>query len=217
MLAVQLAPLDSRCGSSAAIDEIISTLVEQLDESTPYTFRLIVVDHDMVNAFATPGGYIVVFRGLLERTGSAEELAGVLAHEMQHVLRRHGTKTLFRQLSTRALIAVFSGDLESVGTVLETADALGGLRYRRRDETEADREGMRLIQRARIDPAGMIAFFTTLERAAPEMPKQLGYLSTHPLVADRVAALEKLAGHITYEPEALAAGDWSQQRSVCAE
>ena len=138
-----------------------------MDESTPYTFRLIVVDNDMVNAFATPGGYIVVFRGLLERTGSAEELAGVLAHEMQHVLRRHGTKTLFRQLSTRALIAVFSGDLESVGTMLETAEALGGLRYRRQDETEADREGMRLIQRARVDPAGMIAFFATLEQAAP--------------------------------------------------
>ena len=50
------------------------------------------------------------------------------------------------------------------------------------------------------------------------MPRELGYLSTHPLVADRVAALEELAGHITYEPEALdASGDWSQQRNVCAE
>jgi Zn-dependent protease with chaperone function len=75
---------------------------------SPYHVRLLVADSPVVNAFAAPGGRIVVFRGLLEKTGRPEELAGVLAHEMQHVVLRHPLEAILRQISLRALAAVLS-------------------------------------------------------------------------------------------------------------
>ena len=89
----QLAPPSRRCIDPTrmrAIEEIMTTLTDTLLDS-PYTFRVMVVNNSAVNAFAAPGGYIVVFRGLIEATQAAEELAGVLAHEIQHIVKRHTT------------------------------------------------------------------------------------------------------------------------------
>ena len=217
-VAEQLAPMGTRCGDSEILDRVLATLTRSL-ASNPYTFRLIVADDVAVNAFAAPGGYVVVFRGLLERTASPEELAGVLAHEVQHVLLRHGTKALLRDASTQVLIAVLAGDFEEMGSVLKAAGTLGGLRYRRRDEEEADREGMRLIQRSRIDPGGMIEFLARLEsESRDQIPAEFSYLSTHPLERDRIAALERLAAEVPYAPEALDVGvPWETARDVCSE
>ena len=75
------------------IDELVLTLTKALP-SNPYAFRVSVVDSPVVNAFAAPGGYIVIYKGLLKYTKSPEELAGVLAHEIEHVIHRHVTRML---------------------------------------------------------------------------------------------------------------------------
>ena len=75
-----------------------------------YTFHVTVIDNPTMNAFAVPGGQLVVYTGLLQRTERPEDLAGVLAHEVQHVLQRHGTKALLREFSSQALFAVVFGD-----------------------------------------------------------------------------------------------------------
>ena len=123
-----LAPAGKRCEDARgqqAVDEIVIALLRGAP-GQPYGFRVTVVDDATVNALAAPGGALVLFRGLLERTASAEELAGVLAHEIQHVLHRHGTRMVFQRASTGLLLAAVAGDVSGVMAFgLETARTLG--------------------------------------------------------------------------------------------
>jgi predicted Zn-dependent protease len=194
----QLAPASERCTDptlARAVEEIATTLTRTLP-APPYTFRVVVVDNPTVNAIAAPGGFIVLFRGLVEQTQTPEELAGVLAHEMQHVVKRHATRLLVQNASTSLLLAALTGDARNAMTLgLEGARILGILRYSRQYEEEADQEGMRMLIAARIDPAGLVRFFESLEEKEPgkEGPAFLTYLSTHPSTADRVEGLKSLA------------------------
>ncbi len=213
-----LTPPEKRCGDAARfqiLDRISAILLAAAPQS-PYTSRTTVVNDPAVNALAAPGGYLVIFRGLLEKTKTPEELAGVMAHEIQHVLQRHGTKALFREMSLRMLIAAVTGDAGGLASALEAAGALGGLRYRRSDEETADRDGMKMVQAARIDPQGMVAMYATLQREASDSPGALTYLSTHPRTADRLEQLKRLAAEARYTPIALLPGyDWPDIRKIC--
>ena len=97
-----LAPAGERC-ADPRLGEAITEMVRRLSTAgppSPYTLRVYVVNRPIVNAFAVPGGHVVVFRGLLLRTRTPEEMAGVLAHELQHVLRRHATRAVIQDAST---------------------------------------------------------------------------------------------------------------------
>jgi beta-barrel assembly-enhancing protease len=214
-----LAPEAMRCNEmtrARAIQDVAETLLSTARDS-PYTFRVIVVNSSSVNALAAPGGYVVVFRGLLERTQTAEELAGVLAHEFQHILFRHTTRALLRHASTGLLLAAITGDMtEPMAYGLESARILGELRYSRLDEDEADRAGLRMLVDAGVDPAGMIAFF---ERLATERPGTLTlppYLSTHPSTEGRLERLRLLDSRTQPLTRKLLHGvDWQDIRHIC--
>jgi beta-barrel assembly-enhancing protease len=216
----RLAPPSRRCLDpvrQGQIDEILAVLLRPLPEPR-YPFRVTVVDHPMVNAFAAPGGGIVVFRGLLERTDSAEELAGVLAHEIQHVLHRHTTRAILREASTGILVAALVGDVSGVATFgVQTARLLGDLRHGREAEHEADRDGMRLLRAARVDPRGMLAFFEALQKLEDERGAGVRYLSTHPAAGDRLHLLAALAAQAPPAPPVplLAGDDWSDVTRIC--
>lgn len=216
----RLAPPSRRCldpPRQRHIDEIMSVLLRTLPERR-YPFQVAVVDHPMVNAFATPGGFIVVFRGLLDRTENAEELAGVLAHEIQHVLHRHATRAVLRHASTGILLAALLGDVSGVVAFgAETARALGDLRHSREAEHEADRDGMRMLHAAAIDPRGMLAFFEAMQRGEGGAAGAVRYLSTHPPARDRLQALGALAAQGPKATVKLLPGyDWSDMRQLCA-
>jgi Zn-dependent protease with chaperone function len=215
----QLAPAEMRCQDperQRRIDEVMGVLLRTLPD-VPYPFQVTVVDHPMVNAFAAPGGFIVIFRGLLERTRSAEELAGVLAHEIQHVVHRHATRAVLRQASTGILIAALVGDVGGVTAFgIEAARLLGDLRHSREAEHEADRAGMRMLQAAAVDPEGMLAFFRTVQALEGAAPAAARYLSTHPAPAERLHALRALAGHRGRRPaKLLPAYDWGDIKKIC--
>jgi len=219
----EVAPPKGRCTDPARqqrIEAVVSRLAAALPASVPYRFRVLVDSEDAVNAMAAPGGFIVVFRGLLDRTDSAEELAGVLAHEMQHVVHRHVTRMIVQHASTGLLLAAVTGDVTGVMAYgLESARVLGALQYGRRAEEEADRDGLRMLLAAGIDPGGMIGFFEKLaskEKAAgPTLPR---YLSSHPLLGERIARLKALASARPPAPPArlLADYDWTDVRRICA-
>jgi predicted Zn-dependent protease len=183
--------------SNPRLQQGLEALVVRLAPESPYRFRITVVDDPLVNAFAAPGGHIVVFRGLLDKAGS-DELAGVLAHEMQHVLRRHTTRAIFRDLALKALLAMVLGDASPLLT--SVAGSLASLRLQRGDELEADREGLALLRSARVDPRGLIRFLSSL--ASDSVP---AYLSTHPATPERIRALERLAAQARYAPAPLPA------------
>jgi predicted Zn-dependent protease len=216
---VYLAPPDRRCGDprlGAAMDEIVRRLTAPAPPS-PYTLRMYVVNRTVVNAHAVPGGHIVIFKGLLERTQTPEELAGVVAHELQHLLQRHTTRAVIQDASTGLLLMALTGDVTGpLAYGLQTARALGELRYSRRAEDEADSEGMKMLLAARIDPAGMIGFFDTIRQEEGSQPKVVTYLSTHPLAAERIARLKAMAAAWTGTPEPLLpTEDWPALTRRC--
>lgn len=212
----KLAPPEERCSDparEASLSELVGRLV---GPKSRYRYRVTVAKGDMVNAFAAPGGYVVVFDGLLRRTTAPEELAGVLAHEIEHVEQRHATRALLRELSTQALIGMVLGDAGALQTAVSAAGQVAGLSYRRHDEESADVRGMARMKAARLDPKGMVAFFKLIQEEDPDLPGGFDYLSTHPRTADRIATLEKLAAGLTYEPlPALPGRDWEDIRKVC--
>jgi predicted Zn-dependent protease len=218
-VAEHLAPPGKRCGEptrTQALDRMIAALTAPIPRP-PYTFRVIVANDATVNAFAAPGGYIILFRGLLERTRTAEELAGVLAHELQHVLRRHATRALLQHASTGLLLAALTGDASgAMAYALESARTLAALQYSRQNEVEADEEGMRMLLAAGIDPFGMIAFFEMLKQEEGKGPAFLRYLSTHPDTENRVQRLKAIAGQAPGKPvKLLPDSDWNDIRKIC--
>ena len=214
-----LAPEAERCIETTrtrAIQEIADALLSTVRDS-PYTFRVMIVNNPSVNALAAPGGYVVVFRGLLERTQSAEELAGVLAHEFQHITLRHSTRALLRHASTGLLLAAITGDMTGPMVYgLESARILGELRYSRLDEEEADRAGFRMLVDAGIDTAGMIAFFEKLTSERSRAITLPPYLSTHPNAEQRIERLRSFDSRAQPATTRLLRGiAWREVRSIC--
>jgi predicted Zn-dependent protease len=214
-----LAPPAKRCEDQelrGAIDDVLKTITAPLP-SQPFTLRVIVVNDATVNALAVPGGYIVVFRGLLKRARTPEEFAGVLAHEVQHILQRHVMRALLQHASTGLLVVALTGDVSgAMAYGLEAARTLGALQYSRVAEEEADREGMRMLLAAGVGPEGMITFMEGLKRKDGDPAGVLRYLSSHPPTADRIERLRSLAGppgrpSIKLLPDS----DWTTLRERC--
>lgn len=190
---------------TAPVNAIVDRLHAASGASDP--LRVVVVDRPEVNALAAPGGVIVVFRGLLEFSGGPDEVAGVLAHEIQHVLKRHVLRGLLQRASLAVVLAVLAGD---AGGTLATqlAQGLGDLSYSRRIEEEADAAGYTLMRAAAIDPAAMPQFFERLGKQKSD-PAGLEFLSTHPAtearakkLRERIAADPPVAAREIVTPEA---------------
>ncbi|MCK9461122.1 MAG: M48 family metallopeptidase, partial [Proteobacteria bacterium] len=140
---------------NAAVQEVGRRLVAGLGAS-PYAWRLRVLDSPDVNAFALPGGYIFVNRGLVQRAADGHEAAGVLAHEMQHVLRRHGIENLAREIGLRIVVYAAVGDASAIEQLAAAnAAGLASMSFSRDQEREADALGLALVRRAGIDPSGL--------------------------------------------------------------
>ena len=146
-----------------ALDAISKRLLTAVPDQ-PYHFRIHVHPSKMVNAMALPGGTIVVFQGLINATETPEELAGVLAHEFQHVLKRHSTRNIIRSEAINLFGMIISGNSDSMTSViLQAGSVLEHLRYSRELETQADAEGMKMMLATHVDPRGMIRVFEKLE------------------------------------------------------
>ncbi|HMW52312.1 MAG TPA: M48 family metallopeptidase [Zoogloea sp.] len=157
------------------------------------TLQFHLVQSPQVNAFAAPGGVVVVYSALLRQAGSADEVAGVLAHEIAHVELRHSLRQLVRSAGLQVIAAALFGDYAGLG---QLGAQLGALKFSRDAEREADARGLQRLADAHIDPQGLLRFFETLadtEGMAATMP---AVLSTHPATAERIDALKRvLAAH----------------------
>ena len=196
-----IAPEENRCADeiyTEVFDEIIARLTAPTN--TPYTFRVYVVKNAYVNAFALPGGYMAMTTGFLKRVKSAEQIAGIIAHEMQHVVQKHGTRAVLRAMATRTLIAAISGGDEGLDFVLDKAALAGSLRFSRDHESSADIEGMKMIIDAKIDPKGMVEAFEILLEITGDLPDDLAYISTHPLTKNRIRSLSPYLDSLKVDP-----------------
>jgi len=178
------------------IDAAVKAMVDRLAAQalpTGFAYRIQVVRSDQVNAFALPGGQIVVYTGLLKKATRPEQVAGVLGHEIAHVTRRHGLQGLAGQVGVMIGLQVLLGDASGLaglaGQGAMTAILNG---YSRDKEREADAEGLRMLMAAGIDPQGLPEFFNLLKgEAGSEMPGMLTWMSTHPEHDERIANLRQ--------------------------
>jgi Zn-dependent protease with chaperone function len=167
--------------------EAVRNIGARLSKGSQYNYEFYVAEDKTLNAFALPGGVIVIHTGLIDATTRPEELAGVIAHEIQHVELRHSIRGMVKDLGLRGLWAAATGDLG--GTVIgEAALQLTSLKFSRDDESEADHRGLDALIAAEIDPAGMPAFFKIMSEQAGDAPA--AFISTHPLSEDRERELQ---------------------------
>jgi beta-barrel assembly-enhancing protease len=166
--------------------QAVSAIGKKLTQGSPYTYHWYIAEDPGINAFAVPGGYVVVNTGLIRAADSAEEVAGVLAHEVQHVERRHTLKNMVHSLGLRVLLSMALGDI-SGGTVASAAANLGELKFSRDLESEADLGGLAALKKAGIAPQGMVSFFNKL---AKQGGAGIPLLSTHPASKERMQKLQ---------------------------
>lgn len=198
----------------AYLQGLADRLIVGMDLPEGMAITVHVVDNDMVNAFATLGGHVVFYRGLLERLPHENALAMVMAHEIAHVKHRHPAAALGRGVMTGLLITTLTGPEAGAGAdFLGSAGLLSSLSFSRDAEREADREALAAVQRLYGHVSGATALFSVLMQAqgnAGFTPPE--FVSTHPLTEERIQAMREYAhqqGWAQKEPlTALKAIDW---------
>lgn len=165
---------------------IINEFYKELGYSVDYPINITVVNSPEVNAFAIPGGHIVVQDAILEGMKTPEELAALLGHEASHIAKRHSLRSLFRSLARQMFIMLILGnDSGILSYIANNADALKGLEYSRSLETEADNNGMALMARSGLDVEGMHHLMEMLQKEA-NGNEPSAFMSTHPIFKDRL-------------------------------
>jgi beta-barrel assembly-enhancing protease len=165
-------------------------------------WKFYIVDSKEVNAFAVPGGYIYVNRGLIERTQRMDQLAGVLGHEIGHVVRRHSIKQMQQQQGanvgvTLACVLTRICDNQAGQAAIQVGGTALFAKFSRGDEIEADEEGIKNVVRAGISPNGIPEMFQILLNERSSNPSAVeGWFSTHPMEEDRIANTRAIIAEI---------------------
>lgn len=174
-------------------------------------FKIYVADSAVINAFAAPGGYIVLYRAIIDTADSPDEVAGVLAHEMAHVVENHPAKGVVEALGYGVFGILIPGARADSSALAKTLLASA---HSRDDELEADRVAVEMLNRAGLGSRGLLGFFATLDKGGATIPGALAFVSTHPSAASRSTQLESMVR----DGEApLSDQEWTAVRKICAE
>jgi predicted Zn-dependent protease len=199
-MAQQYGGLSRNAKAAAFVEKIGQQLVAQSDAAkTPYNFEFhLLADDRTINAFALPGGQIFITMGLLKRLKTEGQVAGVLGHEITHVVARHSAEQIAKQQLTQgltgaAVLATYDPDNPSSRNSAQVAAMIGGLinmKFGRNDELESDRYGVRFMADAGYDPRAMIGLMKILEQSAGGQ-RQPEFFSTHPNPENRIAKIRQ--------------------------
>jgi predicted Zn-dependent protease len=190
----------------AVISQYVNSLGNQIASKTSRAdlqWQFYVVNTDVVNAFALPGGIIYVNRGVLERADRMDELAGVLGHEIEHVVRRHSVKQMEQMQGANVGVALGCA-LTNICNNQAAAAAinLGGTavfaKFSRTDEVQADEGGFHNLMNAGISPEGMLTFFQKLlaEEQQGGNSNVSSWFSDHPGTQDRIADIQRMLAQV---------------------
>ena len=171
----------------------VNDFVKHIDFKTDYPIHITVINEDVINAYAIPGGEIVVYSKIIQEMQNKEELAALLAHEVSHVHYRHSLKSISRSLSGYLFLSVLFGDVSGVAAIImENSQALVTLNYSRSLEEEADRKGLEILESNHISQYGFVNLFERMkkERNDEQFDK---FLSSHPLMNERISYTQKVA------------------------
>jgi Zn-dependent protease with chaperone function len=193
----------------AALEKIVRRL--EAAAALPFALRTEVVRRDEANAIALPGGQVYVFRGLIDKAGTPDELAGVIAHEIGHVAHRDGTKAMLQGAGLSFFFGMLLGDFVGGGAVVIAAKSILQSSYTREAETAADAYGAGLMNKAGGDARALAVI---LDKIGGATEPGMKILLNHPETKARVAAINRLAA--AQAPSAfLNPAEWSALKRIC--
>jgi Zn-dependent protease with chaperone function len=182
----------------------------------PYELKVKVFDHEMINAFAVPGGQVVLFDGLLKAADSPEEIASVLGHEVGHVANRDPMRLTLRSAGSIGILGLVFGDFAGGFMALALTERLISAKYSQRAETGADAFAHQLMADANLPSAAFATFFQKLKRAHGGQSTFMSHLASHPNLDGRAiaAAAADIVGESDYEP-VLTTHEWYALQNIC--
>ncbi len=205
-----------RFNNDPAVNAYVRSMGQRIVSESPEPFNRLpwefhVVEDPSLNAFAIPGGHVYVHTGLIANANNAAELAGVMAHEISHVVARHSTEQISRQYGLSVLAGLVLGQDPNVLAQIAAQIVAGGAlaRFSREAEREADDLGIRAMYEAGYDPRGMVSMFRELQEQQQRQSGRVeAFFATHPTTEERIriseqraAELSQRAGLITDEPQ----------------
>ncbi len=181
----------------------------------PYGVQIHVLDHDMVNAFALPGGRIVFFRGLIDQAETAEEVAAVLAHEIGHVVHRDPTRDALRSAGSLGVLGLLFGDFAGGTITLFLANQLVNASYSQAAEATADAYAHALLDNADISPSSLGTMFERLRAEYGDAEGIIAHFMSHPQMGARIAASQAAVSTTRDYGSILSGLEWAALQAVC--
>lgn len=208
------------CGKPSSPSHVaLQAMVERLAAGAdlPGPLRVDVLDTSTVNAFALPGGRIFIFRAIIDKADTPDEVAGVLAHEIGHVIHRDAMRAIINDSALSVVVGIALGDI-SGGFTVGAMKSLLGSSYSRDHENQADQVSVALMRKAGADPKAINRFFRRISPLEGKGGSALDLLRSHPLTEDRIKAVEALAaGGQSQTKPVLSETEWKALREICRE
>lgn len=197
----------------AALTRLTQKLMGEQGGDTAVTVS--VLDHEMVNAFALPGGYVVLFRGLIETADNPDQVAAVLAHEIGHVVSRDPTRHALRSAGSIGVLGLLFGDFAGGAAVLFLTERLIAAQYSQEAESGADAFAHDLLAQAGVNPGALGDMFETFRRKHGDSDGLTAHFLSHPALGDRIAAAQAAVEDGARYGPSMSAQDWTAVQEVC--
>ena len=178
--------------------------------------QVFVLDHPMVNAFALPGGYVVLFDGLIKAADNPDQVAAVLAHEIGHVVSRDPTRHALRSAGSIGVLGLIFGDFAGGAAVLFLTERLISAQYSQEAEAGADAFAHDMLARANISPGALGDMFDHLRKEHGDSEGLAAHFLSHPSLGERIeAAAAQVDASAEYRPS-MSDADWQELRRICS-
>ncbi|MCR8726517.1 M48 family metallopeptidase [Frigidibacter sp. ROC022] len=198
----------------AALDKMTTRLAGDLE--LPYPINLHVLDSDIINAFALPGGHVVLFRGLIDAAEQPEEVAAVYAHELGHVINRDPTRSALRSAGSIGVIGLLLGDFAGGTVVLFLTERLIDASYSQAAEAGADAFAHELLIRKRVRPDALASMLQRLKKKYGDNEGITAHFAAHPKLGDRIEAARLAAERLAEPPvPILTEAEWQAMQRIC--
>ena len=197
----------------AALEKMEARLQSAMPEAV--NLNVSVLDHEMINAFALPGNYIVFFRGLIDEAQTPEEVTSVFAHEIGHVISRDPTRHALRSAGSLGVLGLLFGDFAGGAAVLLLAERLIEANYSQEAEAQADVYAHQLLQDAQIAPSALAAMFERFQDLGGEASPFVEHFLSHPALGDRIEAARDATPDDLDPVPVLTAEEWRALQGIC--
>jgi predicted Zn-dependent protease len=187
-----------------------------VERGTDDAIKIFVLDHEMVNAFALPGGYVVFFRGMIDAAQSPNEIAAVMAHEVGHVVNRDPTRHALRSAGSIGILGLLFGDFAGGAAVLFMTEKLISANYAQAAESGADEFAYTALEDAKVSPAALGDMFERLRDKYGNTEGVVSHFVSHPTLTSRIERSRAEARATGEYGDILSDPDWINLKNICS-